>query len=1024
MGLQERLWMCGQGLKKWGGDHFQKFGSRIDTIRRDMNALRGRMDSVSLGQFRQLDGQLCSILSQEETFWKQRAKQHWLQGADRNTKFFHQYATYRKRKNFVMKLKDENGAWKEGDGLTSLVTSYYEQIFQSSGGSGAFHVDTLTPRVTREQNDDLLRPFEPEEVKRALFSMGKDKSPGPDGMNPGFYQAFWDLIGKDVTDFVLNCLSQSSFPLELNDANIVLIPKKAAPEFVADLRPIALCNVVYKLMAKMIANRMKPLLDNIISESQSAFLPSRLISDNILIASEVGHYLRRKQLGRVGWAALKLDMAKAYDRMEWSFVERMLLGLGFDGKWVSLIMLCVRTVRYRVLVNGKPSKEIIPSRGLRQGDPLSPYLFIICAEGLSLLLQDAQTKGRIHGCRVARGAPPISHLFFADDSLLFFKANMQETLEVKRCLTVYKKFSGQSVNFHKSNISFSRNTVLGDRNDIANGLGVEQAEDFGKYLGLPSVIGRNRKVVFSYVEKKLRQRFGSWNKRLLSVAGKEVLLKSVAQAMPTYTMSIYLLPMTLCVSLERLMNRYWWGKSNVVDGIHWMAWDKMCVPKKHGGMGFKRLHEFNLALLGKQGWRMLTCPDSLVARIFKARYFPNTTFYEATLGGNPSYVWRSIIASQDLVRSGCRLRIGNGRMTRVWDHPWLPDSHDPFVHSDQPAQHPDLMVADLINYDQGIWNQELISQIFIPRDAGLILQTPVCVDFKDDWYWTGDIRGMYTVKNGYRRLGEINAPCDAIWNNIWKLQWVELWLGNSAISAGFLKDQICGILYEIWRARNMAVWDLALPSPIHLCVSFHRTWSAWTKSTVHGSVAPLPSHITALPSPASEVLPAMQHEDAASLPHDAVLCSTDAGFYGSQHAPTFGFYVRSPEGVFIAAVNGPLSCPYDPLLAEAMAIQNNSELFAAPPGVDLPTAQTAPPVPPAEVSTPAQVQPVVDGVHVGSPLVAPVVVPIPAQVQPPLSGAQVGSVADGVAVFPSLNTRASPKHLVSQLKWLNANGKP
>ncbi|XP_019177676.1 PREDICTED: uncharacterized protein LOC109172888 [Ipomoea nil] len=784
--------------------------------------------------------------------------------------------------------------------------------------------------------------------------MGRDKSPGPDGMNPGFYQAFWDLVGKDVTDFVLNCLSQSSFPLELNDANIVLIPKKAAPELVADLRPIALCNVVYKVMAKMIANRMKPLLDNIISESQSAFLPGRLISDNILIASEVGHYLRRKQLGRVGWAALKLDMAKAYDRMEWSFVERMLLGLGFDEKWVGLIMLCIWTVRYKVLVNGKPSQEIIPSRGLRQGDPLSPYLFIICAEGLSLLLQDAQAKGRIHGCRVARGAPPISHLFFADDSMLFFKANMQETLEVKRCLEVYEQFSGQSVNFHKSNISFSRNTSLGDRNAIAMGLGVEKAEDFGKYLGLPSVIGRNRRVIFSYIEQKLKQRFGSWNKRLLSMASKEVLLKSVAQAMPTYTMSIYLLPTTLCDSLERLMNKYWWGKSNVVDGIHWMAWDKMCVPKKHGGMGFKRLHDFNLALLGKQGLRMLTCPGSLVARIFKARYFPNTTFFEATLGGNPSYVWRSIMASQDLVRSGCRRRIGNGRMTKVWDHPWLPDPHDPFVHSDQIAQHSDLMVTDLINSDQGIWNQDLISQIFIPRDAELILRTPVCVEFNDDWFWMGDIRGAYSVKNGYRRLGKINTPCDAVWNNIWKLQvppkwriflwraisnalptitnlvrrrveipnvcpacgvfeedWVELWLGNSATSAGFLKDQICGILYEIWRARNKAVWDLVLPSPIHLCAAFQRTWAAWT---AHGKPAEMMS-----PHPAMQ-----QHTNTpatAPLPHDAVLCSTDAGFYGSQHAPTFGFYVRNPGGAFVAAVNGPLSYPYDPLLAEAMAIR-------------------------------------------------------------------------------------------------------
>ncbi|XP_019155235.1 PREDICTED: uncharacterized protein LOC109152109 [Ipomoea nil] len=140
-------------------------------------------------------------------------------------------------------------------------------------------------------------------------------------------------------------------------------------------------------MAKMIANRMKPLLESIISESQSAFLPGRLIKDNILIASEVGHYLRRKQLGQVGWAALKLDMAKAYDRMEWSFVRDMLLGLGFDEKWVRLIMVCVNSVKYKVLVNGKPNDVIAPYRGLRQGDPLSSYLLIICAKGLSFVIE-------------------------------------------------------------------------------------------------------------------------------------------------------------------------------------------------------------------------------------------------------------------------------------------------------------------------------------------------------------------------------------------------------------------------------------------------------------------------------------------------------------------------------------------------------------------------------------------------------------------------------------------------------------
>ncbi|XP_019158935.1 PREDICTED: uncharacterized protein LOC109155745 [Ipomoea nil] len=245
--------------------------------------------------------------------------------------------------------------------------------------------------------------------------------------------------------------------------------------------------------------------------------------------------------------------------------------------------------------------------------------------------------------------------------------------------------------------------------DLVSGtLSVAQVEDFGKYLGLPSVIGRNRRAVFAYVEQKLRQRFGSWNKRILSKAGKEVLLKSVAQAMPTYTMSIYLLPTTLCASLERLMNRYWWGQSGNDGSIHWLAWDRMCKPKKYGGMGFKRLQEFNLALLAKQGWRLLTNQKSLMARVFKARYFPSTSFYEAVLGGNPSYVWRSIMASQNLLKAGCRRRIGNGRNTRIWRIPCLPDLQNPYVDSVQVANGHDMLVSDLINANTGSWNNDYL----------------------------------------------------------------------------------------------------------------------------------------------------------------------------------------------------------------------------------------------------------------------------------------------------------------------------
>lgn len=163
--------------------------------------------------------------------------------------------------------------------------------------------------------------------------------------------------------------------------------------------------------------------------------------------------------------------------------------------------------------------------------------------------------------------------------------------------------------FNKSNICFSKNTPKEDHDVAAGLLGVTQVDNFGKYLGLPSFVGKNKRVVFTYIEDKVRQRVGSWNKNLLTKAVKEILLKSVAEAMPTFTMSVFLLPDSLCSALERMMNRFWWGSSSSSGkGIHWLAWDGMCTPKKFKGLGFKDLRAFNLALLGKQGWRFLTEP--------------------------------------------------------------------------------------------------------------------------------------------------------------------------------------------------------------------------------------------------------------------------------------------------------------------------------------------------------------------------------------------------------------------------------
>lgn len=200
--------------------------------------------------------------------------------------------------------------------MQQVIEEYFTNIFSSMGCIANEIAELIIPRISPTQNINMLRPFTEEEIKEALFSMMSDKSPGRDGLNPGFYQYFWKDIGADLISHCIDCLNKASFLEGLNDTYIVLIPKKQTLKKTFDMRPIALCNVMYKIMAKAIVNRMKPLLGKVISDSQSAYVPNKLITNNILIASEVGHFLRRKQCGMQGWAALKLDMAKAYDQME------------------------------------------------------------------------------------------------------------------------------------------------------------------------------------------------------------------------------------------------------------------------------------------------------------------------------------------------------------------------------------------------------------------------------------------------------------------------------------------------------------------------------------------------------------------------------------------------------------------------------------------------------------------------------------------------------------------------------------
>ena len=286
--------------------------------------------------------------------------------------------------------------------------------------------------------------------------MGANKAPGPDGFTAGFFQTHWEVVGPAVTNAVLSFLNGGEMPTGVNQTIIVLIPKIKNPQELKSFRPISLCNVIYKLCSKVLANRLRPFLDEIISAEQSAFVPGRLITDNVLVVYECIHYLKRKR-GKTGACAVKLDMAKAYDRVEWPYLKGIMLRLGFSENFVATVMRCVTTISFSVRVNGQLSTPFNPTRGIRQGDPISPYLFLLCSEGPSCLLNSIGPVHLLRGVRVGIHAPWILHLFFADDCIVFSEASRRGADRLHEVLSIYSRGSGQLVNKEKSAIFFSSN---------------------------------------------------------------------------------------------------------------------------------------------------------------------------------------------------------------------------------------------------------------------------------------------------------------------------------------------------------------------------------------------------------------------------------------------------------------------------------------------------------------------------------------------------------------------------------------
>lgn len=288
----------------------------------------------------------------------------------------------------------------------------------------------------------------------------------------------------------------------------------------------------------------------------------------------------------------------------------------------------------------------------------------------------------------------------------------------------YEKVSGQCVNFQKSAMLFSHNVRVDVRKDIHEITGMKIVGHLGKYLGLPSHFSRNKKSDLNFLKERMQKVVAGWKKTMFSIGGKEILLKAEAQAIPTYTMSCIRLPKGLCEDLSNIMEKFWWGSSTGSRKIHWMEWNKLCLPKANGGLGFRSLEGFNQALLAKQIWRLLCFPDSLVARVFRGKYFPNGHILHASIGSKPSFVWSSLIWGKELMCKGLRVRIGSGDSTYVFRDPWIPSDACFKAITPKDSDSPDIKVSEFI-LPGARWNISKLNQFMWEEDVAKITSIPL-----------------------------------------------------------------------------------------------------------------------------------------------------------------------------------------------------------------------------------------------------------------------------------------------------------
>ena len=644
-------------LKELNRLHFSHISQRVSRMESKLEQLQvsfelDRDNQLLLEHDKLLRSKLSFLKFAENQFFSQKIKCKYLKESDRGTKFFHALMGQNHRRNFIPAIMCRNGNLSSSlKAVGDEFVAYYQQLLGTSKSTIPIDSDVIScgPCIPSSSHSLLLSPVSAEDIRQAVFSIDNDKAPGPDGYSSFFFKKAWPIVGGDFCSAIQDFFHSGRLLKQVNHSIITLIPKSKNVTFPSDFRPISCCNVIYKVLAKILADRLAQALQGIISPMQNAFLGGRYMSDNINLVQELlRQYGRKRSSPR---CLLKVDFKKAFDSVQWGFLDSLLSQLGFPAAFVNLVMQCVSSASYSVAVNGDIHGFFAGQSGVRQGDPLSPYLFICCMEYFSrmLMLASQQEVFRFHPKCAIQG---ITHLAFADDVLILSRGDSSSVTCILNQLATFGHTSGLGLNPQKSFIFFGGVRSV-QKQSILSSSGFKEGEFPFTYLGVPLSPHRLLASQFSPLLQDLQSSVQGWIGKHLSYAGRLELLRSVLFGKVQFWLNIFPIPAIVMRSIISICRNFLWTGDVNKGSSALVAWKTVCMPKEEGGLGLFDLCARNRSFLAKQLWHIHLKTDSVWIRWIHHFYLSNGTIWNVDAHHTSSPLWKAIISVRDHILHLC-----------------------------------------------------------------------------------------------------------------------------------------------------------------------------------------------------------------------------------------------------------------------------------------------------------------------------------------------------------------------------------